>query len=382
MAIYHCNVKIISRSSGRTAVASAAYRSGDRLYSQYTGETSDYSRKGWIEYTNIFLPDNAPRQYYDRETLWNAVEASEKAPDAQVAREVEVALPAELSKEQQEQLAEAFVRDQFVSRGMIADVCIHRPPVTDDRHRPLDKDGRITKDPDKMIFINPHAHILLTMRPLDDHGKWQPKTKKEYKCIRDGVEKGFTADEFDQAKEHGWEKQYKYQFGPSTKWLPESEGESLQLQKVSRDPKTTHGGRHNPIVAEWNNPERVKEWRKAWEEAVNRSLEQAGLSERVDYRSFKDQGIRGLGVKPPRTKNARGCAVKQFAHLFNPWNECQSVLLYKVARVNEIDSHSSCLFAKSRSGTYPRFCLFALLAPGTYPRFLGSQGTYPPVFAH
>ena len=292
MAIYHLHVQIIGRSAGRTAIAAAAYRAGEKLYSQYTGETSDYRSKGWIEYSKIFLPNNAPPKYYNRETLWNSVESSEKSPNAQVAREVEVALPIELSKTQQEELIEQFVRDQFVSRGIIADVSIHRPPEMDDKHRPIDSDGRITRDPDRMIFKNPHAHILLTLRPLDDHGRWEPKTKKEYVCIRNGVEQGFTSDEYNQAaKDQGWEKQYKYQTGGVKKWMPESEGEALQLAKVSRDPKTTRGGRPNPTVAEWNTPERVVEWRRAWEEAVNLALKNAGVNERVNCRSYAEQGV-------------------------------------------------------------------------------------------
>jgi hypothetical protein len=147
VAIFHQCVKIISRASGRSAVAAASYRSGDRLRDSVNSQTHDYSRKGGIAHTEILAPEAAPEWASDREKLWNAVEASEKRKDAQLAREVEVALPVELSREKQTELVRGFVKDSFVKEGMIADIAIH------------DKgDG------------NPHAHVMLTMRDITPEG--------------------------------------------------------------------------------------------------------------------------------------------------------------------------------------------------------------------
>lgn len=163
MAIYHCAVKIISRSSGRSSVGAAAYRAGEKLENERDGRTHDYTRKDGVVHTEIMTPDNAPEWAKDREKLWNEVEKAEKSIDAQLCREVEVALPTELTPEQQKELVRDYVKDNFVDRGMIADVAIH------------DKgDG------------NPHAHILLTMREVDRDGNWQQKCKKEYELDKDG----------------------------------------------------------------------------------------------------------------------------------------------------------------------------------------------------
>jgi hypothetical protein len=147
MAIFHQTVKIISRTSGRSAVASASYRSGEKLRDSANNQTHDYTRKGGVVHKEIMAPKAAPEWTSDREKLWNAVEVSEKRKDAQLAREVEVALPVELDSEKQIELVRGFVRDSFVREGMIADIAIH------------DKgDG------------NPHAHIMLTMREITPEG--------------------------------------------------------------------------------------------------------------------------------------------------------------------------------------------------------------------
>ena len=135
MAIYHLSVKIIGRSSGRSSVAAAAYRSGDTLTNQWDGITHDYSRKNWIEHTEIMLPSNAPESFKDRSTLWNAVELAEKFGNSQLAREVEIALPREIKLEQQIALIKAYIEQNFTSQGMCADFAIHNPPVTDSKHR-------------------------------------------------------------------------------------------------------------------------------------------------------------------------------------------------------------------------------------------------------
>ena len=123
----------------------------------------DYTRKRGIVHSEILLPPNAPPDFQDRGTLWNSVEQIEKACNSQLARELEVALPIELSREEQVRLVRAYCSSQFVSRGMCADFNIHDTGSG-----------------------NPHAHILLTMRPMDERGKWLPKSKKEYVLDENG----------------------------------------------------------------------------------------------------------------------------------------------------------------------------------------------------
>ncbi len=147
MAIYHQTTKMVKRSDGRNAVAAAAYRSGTSMYEEATGQTHDYAKKMGVEHSEIMVPDRAPEWVFDRQRLWNEVEASEHRKDAQVAREVEVGLPIELSKNEQVELLRDFVKREFVSRGMVADFSLH-----------LDNPG------------NPHAHILLTTRDLTPDG--------------------------------------------------------------------------------------------------------------------------------------------------------------------------------------------------------------------
>lgn len=290
MAIYHCSVKIIGRSAGRSSVAAAAYRAAEDLVNEYDGIEHDFTKKGWVEFTEIILPENAPAEYKDRSTLWNAVEAVEKSQDAQLAREFEVALPAELTREQQIEVVEAFVRDNLTSQGMVADIAIHNPPKTNDRHQPIDKDGNVTRDVNEMQFVNPHAHILCTVRPMDEQGVWEKKSEVEYLCKKDGEEKAFTATEFRAAKEDGWEKQYRYYEGKRKVYYTPSEAEEKELERVNRTPKTTPYGRKNETVEYWNSKDRIFEWRQKWEKAVNDEFAKIQSDVRIDSRSFKDQG--------------------------------------------------------------------------------------------
>ncbi len=165
IAIYHCSIKIISRGKGKSAVAAAAYRSGEKMTNDYDGTTHDFTRKGGVVHTEILLPDNAPREYADRSTLWNAVEQVEKSKNAQLSREIEIALPNELSEAECVELAREFAQRTFVDKGMCADVCIHNP-------------NREQK--------NIHAHIMLTMRPFNEDGTWSDKQKKEYVLDKNG----------------------------------------------------------------------------------------------------------------------------------------------------------------------------------------------------
>ena len=268
MAIYHWETKVITRGEGRTVCGAAAYMSCSRLYNDYDGIQHDYTRKGGLVWEHVFLPTMAPAEWNDRETLWNAVEAAEKAKDSQLAREFIVALPVELDAAAQVELLTTFIQSVFVADGMCADVSLH------------DTDGH-----------NPHAHILVTMRPLNGDGTWQYKTEKEYLCVRNGEERGFTAAEFKIAKAEGWEKQYQYKIGKKKTYMAPSEAEARGLERVSKHPKATRYGRQNPITAHWNSKEQVVAWRAAWADAVNRTLERKGVEQRVDHRSHAERGI-------------------------------------------------------------------------------------------
>jgi len=224
MAIYHCSIKIISRGKGKSAVAAAAYRAGEKITNDFDGETHDYTRKGGVVHTEILLPDHAPAEYADRAVLWNAVEKIEKAKNAQLAREIELALPRELTREQSISLVREYVKRHFVAAGMCADICVH------------DTGGG-----------NPHAHVMLTMRPFEESGEWGAKQKKEYILDRDGNKI------YDRKK-----RQYKCKSIPAT---------------------------------DWNDQTKAEEWRAAWAQLCNQCLEQNGHAERIDHRSYERQGI-------------------------------------------------------------------------------------------
>ena len=268
MAIYHLEAKVVSRGAGRSAVAASAYLSCSRLYNDYDGIQHDYTKKQGLVWQQVFLPEYAPQEWQDREKLWNAVEEVETAKDSRLAREFVVALPIELSREQQIELLQDFIREQFVADGMCADAAIH------------DTDGH-----------NPHAHILLTVRPLDEQGKWQYKTEKEYLCMRNGEEQGFTAAEFRAAQNEGWEKQYPYKVGKKKVYMTPSAAEAQGLVRADKHPKSTRYGRQNPISERWNSEEQLAAWRAAWADVTNRYLEHAGREERIDHRSYADRGL-------------------------------------------------------------------------------------------
>ena len=157
MALYHLTVNQIKRSAGQSAIAAAAYRAGERLYSDYYGEYSDYTRKGGVICSEIILPPHAPPEYQDRAILWNTVEQVEKHPKAQLAYSFDIALQNELSMEENIGLAREFVRRCLVDRGMIADLAIHAP------------------DKEEGGIPNPHFHVMTIMRPLNPDGTWGQK---------------------------------------------------------------------------------------------------------------------------------------------------------------------------------------------------------------
>lgn len=268
MAIYHLEAKVISRGAGRSAVAAAAYMSCSQIQNDYDGVQHDYTRKQGLVWQQIFLPEYAPAEWSDRGTLWNAVEENEKTKDSRLAREFVVALPIEMGKAEWQSLLTKFIQDNFVADGMCADVCIH------------DTDGH-----------NPHAHIMVTVRPLAENGQWQYKTEKEYLCVRDGEEMGFTGAEFKQAQREGWEKQYQYKIGRKKEYMAPSAAEAAGYERASKTPKSTRFGRQNPIAARWNSDEQLVLWRSAWADVTNRYLERVGAEARIDHRSHADCGI-------------------------------------------------------------------------------------------
>lgn len=208
MAIYHLSIKIGSRSTGKSAVVSAAYRAGEQLRDERTGETADYTHKSGVVYSDILLPEHAPVEYADRSTLWNAVEKSEKASNAQVFREFEIALPVELPREQQIALAREF-GESLTAEGMCVDVCIH------------DKgDG------------NPHAHLMCTMRGISKDGSWMAKSKKVYDLDEDG---------------------------------------ERILQKVDKQNRKIWRS-HKEDTVDWNQKEKAEEWRARWADTANKFL--------------------------------------------------------------------------------------------------------------
>lgn len=226
MAIYHCNCKIISRGQGRSAVGAAAYRSGEKIENEYDGITHDYTKKSGVVHAEIMLPENAPQEWQDRATLWNEVERVEKGSRAQLAREYEVALPRELNREEQIQLVRSFVQENFVSKGMCADFAIHDK-----------EDG------------NPHAHILLTTRPIEQGGTWGKKAENTYVLDKDG---------------------------------------NRILQKIDKQNRKIYKRIKTPTT-DWDSKEFLQRSRENWAAAINRELERKNLPQRVDHRSLADQ---------------------------------------------------------------------------------------------
>jgi ATP-dependent exoDNAse (exonuclease V) alpha subunit len=251
VAIYYLNVQIIGRSAGRSATGAAAYRVGERIHDERTGQTYDYTRRrGDIE-TEILAPAGAPAWVQDRAELWNRVEKAERRGDAQLCREIVVAIPLELDREQQRELVRAYVQEEFVSRGMVADVAIHRNPG------------------------NPHAHIMLTMREIGPEG-FSPKKNREWNRpellerwreqwaveVNRTLEKAGREERIDHRSlaDQGSERLPQVHLGPHAA--------ALERQGVP-----TEKGGHNRVVAEHNNV--VIDLEKAREEKRQLQAEKA-----------------------------------------------------------------------------------------------------------
>ena len=221
----HNEISIVQRSQRQSAVAAAAYQSGEKLFCEYDQQVKHYPEKRGIVHNEILLPANAPPEYADRNTLWNAAEAVEKQWNSQLARRWVLTIPREIPPDQYAVLVREFCEQQFVSKGMIADFAIHDP------HPP----GH-----------NPHAHVLLTMRAMDEHGKWLPKSRKIYDLDENGERIKL----------------------PSGRWKS-----------------------HKEDTVDWNDQKYCEIWRHEWEVIQNRYLEANDRPERVDLRSYARQGF-------------------------------------------------------------------------------------------
>ncbi len=239
----------IKRSAGQSAIAAAAYRAGEKLHSEYYGDSPDYTRKSGVVCAEILLPPNAPERFLDRETLWNEVEKVEQHPKAQLAYSFDIALQNEFSMEENHQLVRQFLQDEFVSRGMIVDYAIHE------------------KDAGEDGIQNPHFHVLCPIRPLNPDGSWANKQRREY--ILD---------------EHG-------------NRIPDVKGD-YEFKSVP--------------TTDWGTPERLEAWRQAWAELCNAKFEEKDLPERVDHRSYARQDIEQIPTvhegPAVRQMEARGIA--------------------------------------------------------------------------
>ena len=240
MAIFHLSAKIVSRGKGQSAIASAAYRSGSKLYDERYEETQDYTKKRFIEHSEIQLPKHAPKKYLDREALWNSVEKAERAKNSQLAREIEVALPRELTPEQRAKLVYDYVQTNFVDQGMVADWSIHNPQP--------DKDN-----PEKPA--NPHVHIMLTVRSIKKNGTWAPKKRSRYKLDENGQK------------------------------IPLIDPKTGKQKLGARNAKQWE--REYVSYNDWNDQDNVEKWRKNWAEACNVLLKP---DQKIDHRSYKRQG--------------------------------------------------------------------------------------------
>ena len=259
MAIYHCSIKIIGRSGGRSAVASSAYRSGEKLYNEETGITHDFTRKHGVIFSEVILPENVPKAYADREILWNEVQKIEKRSDAQLAREVEVALPAEMTREQQIECVRAYVKENFTSRGMIADWALHDK-----------EDG------------NPHAHVMLSVREMDENEKWLSKQKSVYANARDAQGRPIYNPDLPSYDAGDKENTARYR-------IPVLDKDGNQKTRVREGKGTEYLWERISVPAnDWNDRARAEEWRRSWAECCNRYLPQEA---RIDHRSYRRQGI-------------------------------------------------------------------------------------------
>ncbi len=222
----HTHVDIVKRSKGASVIAKAAYNARDKLNDEHYGKVHDYSKKEDLVFSKIFLPEHIPKEFSDREYLWNSVEKIEKSKNSQLARNLLFTLPRELNEEDRIKLISEFIEENFTSKGMIADCNIHNPLASDNGEQP-------------------HAHILLTLREIDEHGKWKPKCRKEY--------------------------------------ILDENGEKIKLKSGNYKSRKVN-------LNDWNEPDKAKEWRENFSKKANEYLEKNGIDKRIDPRTFEEQG--------------------------------------------------------------------------------------------
>ncbi|EHL19327.1 hypothetical protein HMPREF9628_01608 [Peptoanaerobacter stomatis] len=222
----HTHVDIVARSKGASVIAKAAYNARDKLQDEYYGKTHDYSKKTDLVFSKIFLPEHIPKEFSNREYLWNEVEKIEKSKNSQLARNLLFELPRELNEQERIKLISEFIEENFTSKGMITDCNIHNPPASDHEEQP-------------------HAHILLTLREMDREGKWKPKCRKEY--------------------------------------ILDEDGEKIKLKSGNYKSRKVN-------LNDWNEPDKAKEWRENFSKKANEYLERNNIQKRIDPRTFKEQG--------------------------------------------------------------------------------------------
>ena len=222
----HTHVDIVSRSKGESVIAKAAYNARDKLKDDYYGKTHDYSKKDDLVFSKIFLPEHIPKEFSKREYLWNEVEKIEKSKNSQLARNLLFTLPRELNEEDRIKLISEFIEENFTSKGMIADCNIHNPTASDNEEQP-------------------HAHILLTLREIDEQGNWKAKSKKEY--------------------------------------ILDENGEKIKLKSGNYKSRKAN-------LNDWNEPDKAKEWRENFSKKANEYLARNNIDKRIDPRTFGEQG--------------------------------------------------------------------------------------------
>ncbi|HEM4729186.1 TPA: MobA/MobL family protein [Streptococcus suis] len=222
----HTHVDIVSRSKGHSVLAKAAYNARDKLRDEYYVKIHDYSKKDDLVFSKIFLPEHIPKEFSNREYLWNSVEKIEKSKNSQLARNLLFTLPRELNEEDRIKLISEFIEENFTSKGMIADCNIHNPVASDNEEQP-------------------HAHILLTLREIDEKGNWKPKSRKEY--------------------------------------ILDENGEKIKLKSGNYKSRKVN-------LNDWNEPDKAKEWRENFSKKENEYLAKNNIDKRIDPRTFEEQG--------------------------------------------------------------------------------------------
>ena len=271
MALFHLNVTQIKRSKGQSAIAAAAYRAGEKLHSEYYGETSDYTNKRGVICSEILLPDHAPKEFADRQALWNAVEKAERGKNAQLAYSFDIALQNEFSLDENIALARRFLLEHFVSRGMVVDFAVHVPDT---------EPGGIS---------NPHFHVMSPIRPIEKNGKWGCKQHRVY--------------ELDEAGNR----------------LLDADGNYIFNAVPTTD---------------WGSPETLEYWREQWAALCNTKFEEKGNGERIDHRSYERQGIDLLPTihEGPAVRQMEAKGIRTDKGEFNRWIKATNSLIQSVRK--------------------------------------------------